>query len=87
MGRKPSGEVQVATTILKLLPLIAVVALAAIVWGGQGRRRAALAPAPLQSSSVGAAATLTLFAMLGFESAMAAATGSRMPNATCRAPH
>ncbi len=48
-GAKASGEVQVATTILKLLPLIAVVALAAIVLGrrrrGGGRPRAGAAPA------------------------------------------
>lgn len=81
-GAKASGEVQVATTILKLLPLIAVVALAAIVWGGYGEAAGGLAPAPLLPSSVAAAATLTLWAMLGFESATMPAGRIRDPRRT-----
>ncbi len=81
-GAKASGEVQVATTILKLLPLIAVVALAAIVWGGYGEAEGGLAPAPLMPSSVAAAATLTLWAMLGFESATIPAGRIRDPQRT-----
>jgi APA family basic amino acid/polyamine antiporter len=81
-GAKASGEVQVATTILKLLPLIAVVAVAAIVWGGQGEPAGGLAPAPLQPSSIAAAATLTLWAMLGFESATIPAGRVRDPRRT-----
>ena len=81
-GAKASGEVQVATTILKLLPLIAVVALAAIVWGGHGEAAGGLAPAPLQPSSVAAAATLTLWAMLGFELATVPAGRIRDPQRT-----
>jgi APA family basic amino acid/polyamine antiporter len=81
-GAKASGKVQVATAILKLLPLIAVVALAAIVWGGQGEAAGGLAPAPLQPSSIAAAATLTLWAMLGFESATVPAGRIRDPQRT-----
>jgi APA family basic amino acid/polyamine antiporter len=81
-GAKASGEVQVATTILKLLPLIAVVALAAIVLGGQGEAVGGLAPAPLQPSSVAAAATLTLWAMLGLESATLPSGRVRDPQRT-----
>src|ERR687890_2459617 len=81
-GAKASGEVQVATTILKLLPLIAVVALAAFVWGGHGEAAGGLAPAPLQPSSVAAAATLTLWAMLGFESATMPSGRVRDPQRT-----
>ncbi|HEX8620423.1 MAG TPA: amino acid permease [Allosphingosinicella sp.] len=81
-GAKASGEVQVATTILKLLPLIAVVALAAIVLGGHGEAAGGLAPAPLLPSSVAAAATLTLWAMLGFESATMPAGRVRDPQRT-----
>jgi APA family basic amino acid/polyamine antiporter len=69
LGAKASGEVQIATTLLKLLPLIAVVALAAIVWAGYGEAAGGLAPAPLGPAAVAGAATLTLWAMLGFESA------------------
>lgn len=81
-GAKASGEVQIATTILKLLPLIAVVALAAAVWGGYGEAAGGLAPEPLRPSSVAAAATLTLWAMLGFESATMPAGRIRDPQRT-----
>jgi APA family basic amino acid/polyamine antiporter len=81
-GAKASGEVQVATTVLKLLPLIAVVALAAVVWGGEGEAAGGLAPMPLQPSSVAAAATLTLWAMLGFESATVPSGRIRDPQRT-----
>jgi APA family basic amino acid/polyamine antiporter len=82
-GAKASGGVQVATTILKLLPLIAVVALAAIVWGGVGEEAAGgLAPTPLTPSSVAAAATLSLWAMLGFESATVPSGRIRDPQRT-----
>jgi APA family basic amino acid/polyamine antiporter len=81
-GAKASGEVQVATTILKLLPLIAVVALAAIVWGGHGEAAGGLAPEPLAPSSIAAAATLTLWAMLGFESATVPSGRIRDPQHT-----
>ncbi|HEU0097731.1 MAG TPA: amino acid permease [Allosphingosinicella sp.] len=81
-GAKASGEVQVATTILKLVPLIAVVALAAIVWGGRGEAAGGLAPMPLGPSPVAAAATLTLWAMLGFESATVPSGRVRDPQRT-----
>jgi APA family basic amino acid/polyamine antiporter len=81
-GAKASGEVQVATTILKLVPLIAVVVLAVIVWGGNGKAAGGLAPAPLRPSLVAAAATLTLWAMLGFESATIPSGRVREPQRT-----
>ncbi|MEA3065418.1 MAG: basic amino acid/polyamine antiporter, family [Sphingomonadales bacterium] len=81
-GAKASGEVQVVTTILKLVPLIAVIALAAIVWGGNGKAAGGLAPTPLSPASVAAAATLTLWAMLGFESAAIPAGRVRDPQRT-----
>jgi APA family basic amino acid/polyamine antiporter len=82
LGAKASGEVQVATTILKLIPLIAVVALAALVLGGQGDAAGGLAPVALEPSSVAAAATLTLWAMLGLESATLPAGRVRDPERT-----
>lgn len=81
-GARTSGGVQVATTILKLLPLIAVVALGAIVWGGPQAAAGGLAPAPLQPSSIAAAATLALWAMLGFESATLPSGRVRDPRRT-----
>ncbi|HEX8124356.1 MAG TPA: amino acid permease [Allosphingosinicella sp.] len=82
LGAKASGEVQVATTILKLIPLIAVIALAALVLGGQGEAAGGLAPVTLEPSSIAAAATLTLWAMLGLESATLPAGRVRDPERT-----
>jgi APA family basic amino acid/polyamine antiporter len=80
-GARASGEIQVATTLLKLLPLVAVVALAATVWS-RGEASGGLAAAPLRPSSVAAAATLTLWAMLGLESATVPAERIRDPERT-----
>ncbi|HEY4367080.1 MAG TPA: amino acid permease [Steroidobacteraceae bacterium] len=67
LGLRMAGFVQLITTGLKLLPLIAV-ALFGAVQLADGRLAAASA-APFQLDSVTAAATLTLWALLGFESA------------------
>jgi len=67
IGLRMAGVVQLVTTGLKLLPLIAVAVFgAAELAGGQ---LAAASAAPFQLDSVTAAATLTLWALLGFESA------------------
>ncbi|MDB5455491.1 MAG: amino acid permease [Caulobacter sp.] len=69
-GARGAGEVQLATTVLKLLPLLAVIVLAAIVLGRDGP--ATLTPFRLQDlapAGVTSAATLTLWALLGLESA------------------
>ena len=69
LGVRTAGSVQVVTTIIKIMPLIAVVVIAVVaVTSGT----AALPPfraASLSASSITAAASLTLWAMLGFESA------------------
>jgi basic amino acid/polyamine antiporter, APA family len=66
-GIKASGWVQSVTTVLKILPLCAVIVL------GFGEVRASdianAAQIPLSVSGVTAAATLTLWALLGLESA------------------
>lgn len=71
-GARSAGVVQIATTVLKLLPLIAVVLVAAILFGG-GDQSAALTPAPVSAGAIATAGTLALFSMLGFESASVAA--------------
>jgi APA family basic amino acid/polyamine antiporter len=69
-GVRASGAVQLATSVLKLMPLIAVIVLAVVVLGGGAdRAEGGLAPMPLSPGAVAAAAALTLWAMLGFESA------------------
>ena len=67
-GARTAGWVQLATTALKVLPLIAVAIVAAVLLGG-GDRSAAMAQVPVSTAAVATAAALSMFAMLGFESA------------------
>ena len=69
-GVRTVGWVQMGTTIVKLLPFVAVLALVVVRLGAEGT--GALAPLDPQTLSLGgatAAATLTLYSMLGIESA------------------
>jgi len=71
LGAKTVGRIQLVTTILKFLPLVAVVVLAALVLGGG----ASVPPLEREALSltgqtgIVAAATLTLWSFLGLESA------------------
>jgi len=67
MGVRAVGWVQAVTTVLKLLPLLAV----ALVGGFYIRQEnlAAFAEVPLTLDGITGAATLALWALLGFESA------------------
>ncbi len=67
-GAVAAGGVQVATTILKILPLIAVAIVAAVLFGG-GAEPALRTEMPLTAGAIAAAAALSVFAMLGFEAA------------------
>ena len=81
-GARRAGEFQVATTLLKLLPLLAVVAIAA----GVGRAAPVALPVlpPIRDLGTGlaGAVTLTLFALVGFEAAGVAASRVRDPART-----
>src|SRR5882724_1409434 len=66
-GIKASGWVQGVTTVLKILPLLAVVLLG--LFSLHSGNVAAAATIPLTVSGTTAAATLTLWALLGLESA------------------
>lgn len=69
-GVKAAGGVQVVTTLLKLLPFLAVLGLVALRLGREGS--GALAPFDAHAISLSpiiAATTLSLYAMLGIESA------------------
>ncbi len=87
-GVRASGGVQLVTSILKLLPLIAVIVLAILVLGGGGGEAAgAVAQTPVSISGIAGAAALALWAMLGFESAAVPASriadpGRTIPRAT-----
>lgn len=72
-GVRKAGGVQVATLVLKLLLLFGAIAIA-IWWlaAGDAPLPSMENSAPVSLGGVGQAATFTLFALLGFESALAA---------------
>jgi len=72
---------QIVTSILKVMPLIAAMVIALIVFGGGGQP-AEFAPTPVTPNGVAAAATLTLWAMLGFECASVPAGRVQDPERT-----
>jgi APA family basic amino acid/polyamine antiporter len=80
-GARTAGSVQLATTALKILPLIAVALVAAILLGG-GDQSAAMDEVPVSAEAIATAAALSLFAMLGFESATLPAGKIRHPQRT-----
>lgn len=67
-GARVSGSVQIVTSVLKILPLIAAMVIALMVLG-QGDQPAEFAPTPVSPTGIAATAALTLWAMLGFECA------------------
>ncbi|MEQ1687828.1 MAG: amino acid permease [Sphingopyxis sp.] len=81
-GAAVAGRFQVLTTLLKLLPMIAVIlTLAIIVPSGQAPL-APMPPANALMTSLFAAVTLTLFPLLGFECAGVVAERVRDPART-----
>jgi APA family basic amino acid/polyamine antiporter len=77
-GARSAGRVQVITSMLKVLPLIAAVIIALLVIGGGGHVAQAT-PAPVNFNGIAGAAALTLWAMLGFECAAVPAQRVRDP--------
>ena len=80
-GARVSGGVQILTSVLKIMPLIAAMVIALIVIGG-GDSPAEFAPTPVSSNGIAAAAALTLWAMLGFECAAVPAARVQDPERT-----
>lgn len=69
-GARAAGGVQVVTLLLKLIPLVVVIVMVVLVLLRDGSVNVATFPQEgLTLSAVGASATLTLWALLGFESA------------------
>lgn len=69
-GVKASGSIQIVTTILKTIPLLTVIFVAAVVLGsGDGFEATAanIAPAPISIAAIAGAAALALWPMQGFE--------------------
>ena len=81
LGTRSGGAVQLVTSILKVLPLIAVALVAAAAFGG-GAHAAVQSTQALSGGSLAGAATLALFSMLGFESATMPADKVRDPKRT-----
>jgi APA family basic amino acid/polyamine antiporter len=80
LGIRASGWVQSVTTILKVMPLLAISALAC--FAVRPSTVAAAAGIPLSAGGTTAAATLTLWALLGLESATIPANRVRDPGRT-----
>lgn len=82
-GTRAAAQTQAVTLILKMLPLLAAIVIIVLVLGARGS--AALAPFPAEGLSMGAtsgAAILTLWALLGFESAAIAHDRVENPGST-----
>ena len=80
-GAHVSGGVQLLTSVLKIMPLVAAMVIALIVFGGGGQP-AEFAPTPVGPNNIAAAAALTLWAMLGFECAAVPAARVKDPART-----
>jgi APA family basic amino acid/polyamine antiporter len=79
-GARAAGRFQVVTTILKLLPLAAVIVIVTALW--LGFATPAVAPGPhagFTGSGVTPALALAFYALVGFESASVAAERVRKP--------
>jgi basic amino acid/polyamine antiporter, APA family len=68
-GVKQVGVFQLVTTVLKLMPLLAVIILAIVLLAGHDASLIKVEPQPFTISAVTAAAILTLWPLLGLESA------------------
>lgn len=82
-GVREAGAVQVVTTILKLLPLLAVILLAVLLLFQHGTKvLLPFHPTDIGMPGITAAATLTLWGMLGLESATVPADSVEDPERT-----
>jgi APA family basic amino acid/polyamine antiporter len=80
-GVRAAGGFALITVLIKILPLLAVIAVVALRQG-TGQPLSPLAPAPITVDNIATAVTLTLFAMLGFEGATAPVGKVRNPTRT-----
>ncbi len=80
-GARAAGAMQVTTTILKALPLIVILVVAAI-YLGRGIPPAGQSNVPLSGGAIAAAAALCLFSMLGVECAAVSTDKVKDPHRT-----
>jgi APA family basic amino acid/polyamine antiporter len=81
-GAPAAGRFQVATTIIKLVPLAAIIVLLVQLGAGGGLTAGAHPHAPFDPRQLSSAVTLAFFAMVGFECAGVAAARVRDPART-----
>lgn len=81
-GARAAGGFQVVTTVLKIVPLVAVVMIVAWLAASGGDQFAAHPHTPVSWPQLTPALTIIFFAMLGFESAGMAADRVRDPGRT-----
>jgi APA family basic amino acid/polyamine antiporter len=77
-GARATGGTAILTVAIKILPLIAVVVIA-LAWGVSDRTFEGIAPLPITFDNIATATALTLFALLGFETATAPVDKVRDP--------
>lgn len=78
LGARATGRMAIVTVVIKIMPLLAVI----LILGGNratGLSFEPLAPMPISFDSLAAATALTLFALLGFETATAPVDKVRDP--------
>ncbi|MBC7987757.1 MAG: amino acid permease [Sphingomonadaceae bacterium] len=81
-GTRAAGGFQLVTTVIKLIPLVVVILLAALAIASGEAAPRPLAAGELSAPAITAAATLTLWALLGLESATVPAGKIRDPQRT-----
>ena len=80
-GARSAGVLQVVATLIKIVPLVAVVLFVIIRFGG-GEPVEPLAPTPLGLSAITVAGALMLFSLTGFEAAAVTANVTRDSTST-----
>jgi APA family basic amino acid/polyamine antiporter len=80
-GARSAGALQIVATLIKIVPLIAVVLFVAVHFT-TGQRIEPLAPAPLGIAPITIAAALMLFSLTGFEAAAVTANVTRDSTST-----
>lgn len=78
-GTRQMGGLQIVTTILKLMPLVAIIALGLWLLTTADATVIKVEPVPLSPAAINASATLTLWALLGLESATVPAGNVEKP--------
>ncbi|HEY6816065.1 MAG TPA: amino acid permease [Croceibacterium sp.] len=82
LGVRAAGVFQTVTTLVKVIPLLLVIALAAGALTNGSAEFAPFDPAALSLDALAGAAALTMFALLGFEAASFATDKVRDPETT-----